>query len=91
VPWRRTKPWAPWQGPCRSRPPIRAARIPAFRAVWIEHPTLAAGALVIHALIDSESVTGAYRFTLRPGDATIIDTECTLFARVLSITWASPR
>ena len=60
----------------------RGEEFPAFRSVWIERPTLAAGALVIHALIDSESVTGAYRFTLRPGDATIIDTECTLFARV---------
>jgi len=60
----------------------RGEEFPAFRAVWIERPTLAVGALVIHALIDSESVTGAYRFTLRPGDATIIDTECTLFARV---------
>ncbi len=60
----------------------RGEEFPAFRAVWIERPTLAAGALVIHALIDSESVTGAYRFTLRPGDATIIDTECTLFARM---------
>ncbi len=36
---------------------------------------------MIHAFIDSESMTGAYRFTLHPGDATIIDTECTLFAR----------
>jgi len=69
----------------------RGEEFPAFRAVWIEHPTLAAGALVIHALIDSESVTGAYRFTLRPGDATIIDTECTLSLGWLSITWASPR
>ena len=54
---------------------------PAFRTVWIERPTLASGALVVHAVIDSESVTGAYRFTIRPGEATIIDTECALFAR----------
>ncbi|HUB65226.1 MAG TPA: glucan biosynthesis protein D [Methylocella sp.] len=60
----------------------RGEEFPAFRTVWIERPTLAASALVIHALIDSESVSGAYRFTLRPGDATIIDTECALFARV---------
>ena len=40
-----------------------------------------ADALVIHALLDSESVTGAYRFTLRAGDVTIIDTEVTLFPR----------
>jgi glucans biosynthesis protein len=37
---------------------------------------------VLYALLDSESVTGAYRFTLRPGDATIIDTEATLIPRV---------
>jgi periplasmic glucans biosynthesis protein len=59
----------------------RGEEFPAFRTVWIERPTLAAGAFVMHALIDSESVTGAYHFTLRPGEATIIDTECALFAR----------
>ncbi len=59
----------------------RGEEFPAIRTVWIERPTLAANALVIHALIDSESLTGAYRFTLRPGEATIIDTESTLFAR----------
>jgi periplasmic glucans biosynthesis protein len=61
---------------------LRGEEFPAIRTVWIERPTLTANALVIHALIDSESLTGAYRFTLRPREATIIDTECTLFARV---------
>jgi periplasmic glucans biosynthesis protein len=55
---------------------------PFFRAVWIERPTLAANVLIIHALLDSASLTGAYRFTLRPGDATIIDTELTLTSRI---------
>jgi periplasmic glucans biosynthesis protein len=59
----------------------RGEEFPAIRSVWIERPNLATNALVIHALIDSESLTGAYRFTLHPGEATIIDTECTLFAR----------
>ena len=59
----------------------RGEEFPVIRAVWIERPNLAAGVLVIHALIDSESIAGAYRFTLRPGEATIVDTECTLFAR----------
>jgi glucans biosynthesis protein len=54
---------------------------PLFRSVWIEKPTLAGNALIIHALLDSASVTGAFRFTLRPGDATIIDTELTIVAR----------
>ena len=60
----------------------KGEEFPLFRAVWIEQPTLAADALVIHAVLDSESVSGAYRFTLRAGEATIIDTECTLFPRV---------
>jgi periplasmic glucans biosynthesis protein len=54
---------------------------PLFRSMWVEKPTLASNALVIHALLDSASATGAYRFTLRPGETTIIDTELTLFAR----------
>ena len=54
---------------------------PLFRALWIEKPSPAADALVIHALLDSASLTGAFHFTLRPGDATIIDTELTLVAR----------
>ncbi len=59
----------------------RGEEFPAFRAVWIEKPTPASNTLVIYALLHSESVTGAYRFTLRPGEATIIDTEATLIPR----------
>lgn len=59
----------------------KGEEFPHFVAVWIERPVLAANAIVIHALLDSESVTGAYRYTMRPGDATIVDTECTLFTR----------
>ena len=42
---------------------------PIFRAVWIEKPMPNVNVLVIHALLDSASLTGAYRFTLRPGEA----------------------
>jgi glucans biosynthesis protein len=59
----------------------RGEEFPAFRTFWIEKPVLGANALVIHALLDSPSVTGVYQFTLRPGEATIIDTELTLFPR----------
>lgn len=59
----------------------KGEEFPYFVAVWIERPVLAANAVIIHALLDSESVTGAYRYTMRPGDATIVDTECTLFTR----------
>lgn len=60
----------------------RGEEFPLFRALWIEKPSPSSDALLIHALLDSESLTGAFRFTLRVGDATIIDTELTLFARV---------
>ncbi len=59
----------------------KGEEFPAIREVWIEKPSLATDALVISALVDSESMTGAFRFTLRPGEITIIDTECTLFSR----------
>ena len=49
----------------------RGEEIPFFRAFWIERPSPASGALVIHALLDSESLTGALRMTLRPGDVTL--------------------
>jgi glucans biosynthesis protein len=55
---------------------------PLFREFWIEKPNPAADTLTIHALLDSAAVTGAFRFTLRPLETTIIDTETTLIARV---------
>jgi glucans biosynthesis protein len=60
----------------------RGEEMPVFKSLWIEKPSLVAATLVVHALVDSESVAGAFRFTVRPGEATIIDTECTLFPRV---------
>jgi periplasmic glucans biosynthesis protein len=55
---------------------------PFFRAFWIERPQPEAHAIVVHALLDSASTTGAYRFTIRPGDATVMDVEMTLYPRV---------
>ena len=59
----------------------RGEEFPAFRSFWIEKPALGDNSLVIHALLDSPSVAGVYHFTLRPGEATIVDTELTLFPR----------
>ncbi len=59
----------------------KGEEMPAFRQLWIEKPSIVADLLVVHALIDSESLSGAFRFTIRPGEATIVDVECTLFAR----------
>jgi glucans biosynthesis protein len=55
---------------------------PLFRAFWVERPLADSDAVVVHALLDSQSATGAYRFTIRPGASTAIDVEATLFPRV---------
>ena len=53
-----------------------------FREFWIERPEPGATQVVLHALLDSPSVTGAYRFAIEPGDATVMDVEATIFPRV---------
>jgi glucans biosynthesis protein len=55
---------------------------PFFRNFWIETPVKDSETLVVHALLDSPSVSGAYRFTIRPGLPTTMDVEVTLFPRV---------
>ncbi|MDF3072766.1 MAG: opgG [Alphaproteobacteria bacterium] len=55
---------------------------PRFTSFWLEKPRSQAGEIVIHALLDSRSTTGAYRFAIRPGEATIVEVESTLFPRV---------
>jgi glucans biosynthesis protein len=55
---------------------------PFFRAFWIERPQPETRAVVMHALLDSVSTTGAYRFTIRPGNSTVMDVEMTLYPRV---------
>ena len=54
---------------------------PMFRHFWIERPSTSQKAIVVHALLDSESVTGAYRFGIYPGSPTRIDVNATLFPR----------
>jgi glucans biosynthesis protein len=55
--------------------------IPTFTHFWIEQPGAHAGAIVIYALLESESATGAYRFTVQPGAETLTDIDLTLFPR----------
>jgi glucans biosynthesis protein len=59
----------------------RGEEFPIFRAFWLERPSAGASALVVHGLVDSESVAGVVRMTFRPGDVTIVDVETTLFPR----------
>jgi glucans biosynthesis protein len=55
---------------------------PLFRSFWLERPAPGADLIVIHALLDSPSATAAFRFTIRPGDDTIFDTETATYPRV---------
>jgi glucans biosynthesis protein len=54
---------------------------PDFIEFWLEAPAPGQRSMVVHALMDSPSVTGAYRFTVTPGATTIMDVEARLFAR----------
>lgn len=59
----------------------RPEEFPRFRAFWLERPQPGVGTLAIHALLDSPSAAGAFRFAVRPGDTTVIDVESVLFPR----------
>jgi len=54
---------------------------PFFRSFWIRKPESPTGAIVVFALLDSPSATGAYRFTIKPGDDTQMDVEMELNPR----------
>lgn len=54
---------------------------PYFRSFWIERPKRRSGVLVVHGLLDSPSLTGAYEFRLRPGRETVVDVQATLYPR----------
>jgi periplasmic glucans biosynthesis protein len=55
---------------------------PLFKTFWLERPSPGADSIVVHALLDSQSATGAFRFTIRPGADTIFDTEVALYPRI---------
>ena len=55
--------------------------VPLFRAFWIEKPKPGTAEIVVQALLDSPSTTGAYRFVIVPGTSTVIDVELTLYPR----------
>jgi len=55
---------------------------PHFRKFWLMRPEPGATLLVVLALLDSPSTTGAYRFAIRPGSPTTVDVELVLFPRV---------
>src|SRR3954471_15147517 len=60
----------------------KGEEFPLFKTFWIEKPTANANSIVVHALLESESATAAYRFTIRPGESTVLDVELAIYPRV---------
>lgn len=54
---------------------------PEFIAFWVEEPRKLSGSVTLHALLDSPSCTGAFRFEITDGDVLNMEVEATLFAR----------
>lgn len=54
---------------------------PDFRAFWLEKPAPGASNFVLHALLDSPSCTGAYRFNIITGQPLTMEIETHIFPR----------
>ncbi|HZH03005.1 MAG TPA: glucan biosynthesis protein, partial [Myxococcaceae bacterium] len=59
----------------------KGEEFPWFRTFYIEQPVRGAKELVVHALLDSQSATGAYRFVLKPGETTRMEVTASVFPR----------
>ena len=59
----------------------RPEEFPLFTEFWIERPAKDARQVVVHALMESPSATGAFQFTLIPGPSTTVEVELRLFLR----------
>ncbi|MEO6103705.1 MAG: glucan biosynthesis protein G [Pseudoxanthomonas sp.] len=55
---------------------------PVFKAFWLETPKPGAGSIVVHALLDGPSASGAFRFVITPGVETLFDVSLHLYPRV---------
>ena len=54
---------------------------PFFREFWIETPVGEANSITVSALLDSPSLSGAYKFVFEPGPESPVEVEVTLFPR----------
>ena len=54
---------------------------PAFRKFWLVEPQRGACSILVYALLDGPSVSGAYRFLITPGNATRMEVRAVLFFR----------
>ncbi len=58
-----------------------AEEFPRFTRFYIERPSAFRETIVVHAALESESVTGAYRFVITPGAETVMEVTARLYIR----------
>ncbi len=54
---------------------------PIFTQFWLERPSSNSERLTIYALLESPSITGAYRFDIAPGEPLTMDVDSALYPR----------
>ncbi|MES2025741.1 MAG: glucan biosynthesis protein D [Pseudomonadota bacterium] len=59
----------------------RPEEFPRFSEFWLERPAKQSNSLVVYALLDSPSISGAYRFEIAPGATTLMDVDVALYPR----------
>ena len=59
----------------------RPEEFPMFTSFWFEQPAPDSGTLTVYALMDSPSITGAYRFDIQPAATLVIDVDAALYPR----------
>ncbi|MDK9557649.1 glucan biosynthesis protein G [Marinobacter sp. M216] len=56
-------------------------QFPSFTEFWLQQPATGDDSMVVFALLDGASITGAYRFVIQPGSSTRVDVTAKLFFR----------
>jgi len=59
----------------------RPEEFPDFVSYYLERPASGSNTVTVYALLDSPSVTGAYRFAITPGDTQVMDIDAALYPR----------
>jgi len=54
---------------------------PVFEEFWIERPVVGAKSITVFALMNSPSVTGAYKFIITPGVDTVMQVHAAVYCR----------
>ncbi len=59
----------------------KGEEFPRFTDFWLQRPVKSSKQLTVYALMDSSSLTGAYRFDIKPGATLIMDVDAAIYPR----------